>query len=121
MNNNLDVVDYFKRVDDFINNHLSADIVEGIIFKRLVNFIGRDSFNDLVETTKDEVTPDGHDYSFTTFHRRFRQSDVSSSADIDMVFWHFILISNVPQKVYYAIQNKTFDGEPCDPDFLYFD
>jgi hypothetical protein len=115
-------INYFDRVGKFVTNYLTVEKEsEGIIFKRLVNIIGEDKFNDMMEQTKDQTNNyNGEDYSFTSFHKMFRQIDVVN-VDIDMIIWHFVHISEVPQKVYYGIQNKKLNGKPCEKGFLYFE
>jgi hypothetical protein len=118
-------INYFDRAIKFIEHYVPEsdhkEYSEGVICKRLIILIGQNTFNHIIESTKEETDCYDEDYSFTTFHKQFRQTDVSGSADIDMIFWHFAQISEMPQRVYYGIQNKQFDGSPCDPNFPYFE
>jgi len=116
------MINWYERAKEFMTHYIGLNKSDCVILERLLKSIGEENFNQLVEDTKDQTYDNtGEDYSFTAFHKRFRQTDVSGNTDIDWIFWHFVHISKLPQTLYYGIQNKNYDGTPCDPEFLYFD
>jgi hypothetical protein len=94
---------------------------EIILFRNLLEILGEEKFNSLMDATID--TGD-----FEAFHKCFRQIDIfgenrpnGEGAKLDVMMWHFIHISKIPQYIYYYVQDKNFNGEQNDKDFSNFD
>lgn len=77
---------------------------EANMFKKFITMLGEERFNMIWQVYFIDIKED-YDICFEAFHKSIRQTDFyefgcfEHSGTIDMLFWDFINVSNIPYKI----------------------
>jgi hypothetical protein len=118
-------MNYYKEIlsiiEVFSKNTTLVKSSEYSMLTHLIKLLGEDRFNmifkrDFIESEDDFGT------KFCKFHKSMRQvdfyniSDFEGNGHLDMLFWNFIYISNIPEIIFKALLEYISDWEYEHPD-----
>ena len=92
---------YYAKLLELIEYRHTSD--EAIMFKGFIKLMGEDAFNVMFEGYF--LNGEEFDTNFTMFHKSMRQTDFytfndfSHNAELDMLFWNYLHVSEVPYKL----------------------
>lgn len=109
-------MNYFKNIISYIKDYEEVNIKhssELAILRHLISMMGEKSFNINVGWYVDKTYSDFDDWYYN-FHKSMRQVDFFEMGEghLDMVFWHFIHISEIPYKLLKKFFNSGFESSP---------
>ena len=82
------------------------------MLRHFIELMGEDEFNQVFEDQF--INQDDFDNSWIDFHKSMRQHDFfdmgEGSGHIDMLFWQFIYVSNIPYQVFKTFTEKIKVG-----------